>query len=274
MRYSRLDRRWPSPRCWRCSVRCSPSAKAQAAIVLNLGRVVRTDIGPGLHFKWPLVENARVFDRRLTVLDADAGALPHRREEGRQRRLLRDRAHRGPAHVLPRHRRRRRDRRRSAWRRSSATRCATRSTRARCRRWSPATARRSSTSQLAAINTRRRHAGRAHRRHAHQAHRPAHGQQGDRRRLQPHARPAPAGGQPACAPRARSRRAQIRANADRDQAGDRGRRRARRAEAARRRRRRGRARSTARPPTATRASTPSSAAWRPTAPPSRTVARR
>jgi membrane protease subunit HflC len=41
------------------------------AIVLNLGRVVRSDIGPGLHFKWPLVETARVFDRRLQVLDAD-----------------------------------------------------------------------------------------------------------------------------------------------------------------------------------------------------------
>ena len=45
--------------------------EGEAAIVLNLGRVVRTDIGPGLHFKWPLVESARVFDRRLTVLDSE-----------------------------------------------------------------------------------------------------------------------------------------------------------------------------------------------------------
>ncbi|HZX76736.1 protease modulator HflC [Lysobacter sp.] len=45
--------------------------EGHSAIVLNLGRVVRTDIGPGLHFKWPLVETARVFDRRLQVLDAD-----------------------------------------------------------------------------------------------------------------------------------------------------------------------------------------------------------
>jgi regulator of protease activity HflC (stomatin/prohibitin superfamily) len=36
-------------------------SEGQAAIVLNLGRVVRTDIGPGLHFKWPLVESARDF---------------------------------------------------------------------------------------------------------------------------------------------------------------------------------------------------------------------
>lgn len=45
--------------------------EGQAAIVLNLGKVVRTDLAPGLHFKWPLVESVRVFDRRLQVLSAD-----------------------------------------------------------------------------------------------------------------------------------------------------------------------------------------------------------
>src|SRR6478672_1859838 len=45
--------------------------EGHGAIVLNLGRVVRTDMGPGLHFKWPLIESAREFDRRLTVLDAE-----------------------------------------------------------------------------------------------------------------------------------------------------------------------------------------------------------
>lgn len=40
------------------------------AMVLNLGRVARSDIGPGLHFKWPLVESAKVFDRRFQILDA------------------------------------------------------------------------------------------------------------------------------------------------------------------------------------------------------------
>lgn len=44
--------------------------EGQTAMVLNLGRVVRSDIGPGLHFKAPLIETARVFDRRLQVLDA------------------------------------------------------------------------------------------------------------------------------------------------------------------------------------------------------------
>ncbi|MBV6803026.1 protease modulator HflC [Xanthomonas campestris pv. lawsoniae] len=41
----------------------------QTAMVLNLGRVVRADLKPGLHFKIPVVESVRVFDRRLQVLD-------------------------------------------------------------------------------------------------------------------------------------------------------------------------------------------------------------
>lgn len=43
--------------------------ESQTAIVLNLGRVVRSDIQPGLHFKWPLVEEVRKFDQRLLSLD-------------------------------------------------------------------------------------------------------------------------------------------------------------------------------------------------------------
>src|SRR6478672_7273029 len=45
--------------------------EGQSAIVLNLGKVVRSDIGPGLHFKFPLVESVRTFDRRLQVLAAN-----------------------------------------------------------------------------------------------------------------------------------------------------------------------------------------------------------
>jgi len=44
--------------------------EGHTALVLNLGRVARSDIGPGLHFKIPLVESALVFDRRLLVLPA------------------------------------------------------------------------------------------------------------------------------------------------------------------------------------------------------------
>lgn len=45
--------------------------EGQNAIVLNLGKVVRTDIGPGLHFKLPMIETARIFDRRLQILAAE-----------------------------------------------------------------------------------------------------------------------------------------------------------------------------------------------------------
>jgi membrane protease subunit HflC len=41
----------------------------QTAMVLNLGRVVRADLKPGLHFKLPVVETARLFDRRFRILD-------------------------------------------------------------------------------------------------------------------------------------------------------------------------------------------------------------
>ena len=45
--------------------------EGESALVLNLGKVVRSDIGPGLHFKLPLIETARVFDRRLQILAAE-----------------------------------------------------------------------------------------------------------------------------------------------------------------------------------------------------------
>ena len=46
-------------------------SEGQTAIVLNLGKVVRTGLEPGLHFKLPLVESARIFDRRLQILAAE-----------------------------------------------------------------------------------------------------------------------------------------------------------------------------------------------------------
>ena len=46
--------------------------EGHSAIIFRLGTIVRTDVGPGLHFKVPLVESARVFDRRLLVLPAES----------------------------------------------------------------------------------------------------------------------------------------------------------------------------------------------------------
>ncbi|MGI9333007.1 MAG: protease modulator HflC [Gammaproteobacteria bacterium] len=43
----------------------------QRAIKLQLGRVERSDYDPGLHFKWPLVENIIKFDARVQTLDTD-----------------------------------------------------------------------------------------------------------------------------------------------------------------------------------------------------------
>jgi membrane protease subunit HflC len=44
--------------------------ESETAIVLNLGKVVRTDLKPGLHFKWPLVEEVRKFDARILTITA------------------------------------------------------------------------------------------------------------------------------------------------------------------------------------------------------------
>jgi membrane protease subunit HflC len=44
-------------------------SEAQTAIVLNLGKIVRSDLKPGLHFKLPLIVEVRRFDRRLLSLD-------------------------------------------------------------------------------------------------------------------------------------------------------------------------------------------------------------
>lgn len=46
--------------------------EGHSAMVFRLGTIVRTDVGPGLHFKVPLVESARIFDRRLLVLPAES----------------------------------------------------------------------------------------------------------------------------------------------------------------------------------------------------------
>lgn len=43
--------------------------EGQVGLVMQLGRVVRSDIGPGLHFKIPLAQSAHVFDRRFNAVD-------------------------------------------------------------------------------------------------------------------------------------------------------------------------------------------------------------
>jgi membrane protease subunit HflC len=44
--------------------------ESQLALQFQFGRVMRTDIPPGLHFKLPLVQSVKLFDRRILTLDA------------------------------------------------------------------------------------------------------------------------------------------------------------------------------------------------------------
>ena len=41
----------------------------QRGLVLQFGKVVRDDVPPGLHFKLPFVQEAKLFDGRLLTLD-------------------------------------------------------------------------------------------------------------------------------------------------------------------------------------------------------------
>lgn len=46
-------------------------SERERAIVLKFGRVARADLQPGLHFKFPFIENVRKFDSRVITLEAD-----------------------------------------------------------------------------------------------------------------------------------------------------------------------------------------------------------
>ncbi|HOB61047.1 MAG TPA: protease modulator HflC [Candidatus Competibacteraceae bacterium] len=45
--------------------------ETQTAIRFQLGEIVEANYPPGLHWKWPLVNNVRKFDRRLQTLDTE-----------------------------------------------------------------------------------------------------------------------------------------------------------------------------------------------------------
>lgn len=44
-------------------------SETEYAIRFQLGRIVKVDYEPGLHFKWPFVNNIRKFDKRILTLD-------------------------------------------------------------------------------------------------------------------------------------------------------------------------------------------------------------
>ncbi len=43
----------------------------ERAVLLQFGRVLRSDFGPGLHWKLPLLQNVRKFERRIVTLDKE-----------------------------------------------------------------------------------------------------------------------------------------------------------------------------------------------------------
>jgi membrane protease subunit HflC len=45
-------------------------SEGSVGVMFQFGRIVRSDIPPGIHFKLPLVQGVRVFDRRILTLDA------------------------------------------------------------------------------------------------------------------------------------------------------------------------------------------------------------
>jgi membrane protease subunit HflC len=44
--------------------------ESEVALLFQLGRIKEADIGPGLHFKLPMIQDAVLFDRRILTLDA------------------------------------------------------------------------------------------------------------------------------------------------------------------------------------------------------------
>lgn len=45
--------------------------ETEKAIKFYLGKIVKSDYAPGLHFKWPLVNNVKLFDARIQTMDSN-----------------------------------------------------------------------------------------------------------------------------------------------------------------------------------------------------------
>ncbi len=58
----------------------------EQAIMFRFGKIVRTDFTPGLHWKWPFVNNVKKFERRLLTLDSN----PERILTGEKKNVLVD----------------------------------------------------------------------------------------------------------------------------------------------------------------------------------------
>lgn len=45
-------------------------SQTEKAILFRLGEIVKSDYEPGLHFKWPFINNVKKFDSRIQTMDA------------------------------------------------------------------------------------------------------------------------------------------------------------------------------------------------------------
>ena len=45
-------------------------SETEKAIKFRLGEIVKNDYEPGLHFKWPFINNVKKFDKRIQTMDA------------------------------------------------------------------------------------------------------------------------------------------------------------------------------------------------------------
>jgi modulator of FtsH protease HflC len=68
--------------------------ETQVAIRTQFGEIQGMNYGPGLHMKWPFVDQVVKFERRIVTQNYPA-RVPDQREQDPERRLLREVAHRG-----------------------------------------------------------------------------------------------------------------------------------------------------------------------------------
>lgn len=50
--------------------------ETQRAILLKFGEIKEADIKPGLHWKWPVINDAKLFDSRILTLDVEPDLFP------------------------------------------------------------------------------------------------------------------------------------------------------------------------------------------------------
>jgi HflC protein len=112
----------------------------QFAIIFQLGEIKEVVSEPGLNFKWPLIQNVRIFDKRILTLDSPE---PERFLTAEKKPVLVDSFVKWRIHDVKQYYMSvavTRPWPKRAWRRPSMRDCAKSSAGARCMTWFPARA--------------------------------------------------------------------------------------------------------------------------------------